>query len=86
MNISIALPAMAPQPTGHPASLPEDPAGPDVTQKVAEAQTSADSQGAQTGTQSNTGEKQSAPPSAMQLKIMQILEQQAKEMDRAAEQ
>ncbi|MEY8830490.1 hypothetical protein AB9K34_19125 [Sedimentitalea sp. XS_ASV28] len=81
MNISIALPAMAPQTTGHPASLPADPVEAGNTQKVTPA-----SEGAASGEtgQRQTGsdeQQETAPPSAMQIKIMEILEMQAREMD-----
>lgn len=83
MNISIALPAMAPQTTGHPASLPAEPVGPESTQKVPPA--SEDAASGETGQrQAGSGAQQeTAPPSAMQRKIMEILEQQAQELDEA---
>lgn len=81
MNISIALPAMAPQPTGHPASLPAEPRPADSTQTVTPA--SEGEASGQTGQrQAGDGEQQeTAPPSAIQIKIMEILEQQARELE-----
>ncbi|MDU9002505.1 hypothetical protein [Sedimentitalea todarodis] len=81
MNISIALPALAPQPTGHPASLPAEPKRPDSTQMVTPASEGETS--AQTG-QRRTGDgeqQEAAPPSAIQIKIMEMLDQQARELD-----
>ncbi len=85
MNISIALPAMAPQPTGHPASLPAEPSPPDTTQTVTPA-SEGDASGQTDQRQSGDGTQQeSAPPSAMQIKIMEMLEQQARDLEQPSQ-
>ena len=85
MQVSIALPAMAPQPTGHPASLPPDPAKPTIAEQV--TPTSGGDSSDETGSRefASQQDQQTAPPSAIQLKIMEILEQQAKELDQSTE-
>ncbi|MDK3074423.1 hypothetical protein QO034_15085 [Sedimentitalea sp. JM2-8] len=85
MNFPIALPALAPQPTGHPASLPPTPPEPASDQKI--AQPAAGSGSAETHQRDHAAQKEqkTAPPSAIQIKIMEILEQQAKEMAENAE-
>lgn len=79
MNISIALPAMAPQTTGHPASLPPDPARPDSTQTVTPASES-ETPG-QTGHRQAGEQQNSAPPSLMQIRIMELLAEQARSQE-----
>lgn len=81
MNISIALPAMAPQTTGHPASLPPDPARPDNTQTVTPASESETS--GQTGHQQAGEQQNSAPPSLIQIRIMELLAEQARSHEAA---
>lgn len=85
MNISIALPAMAPQSTGHSASLPPDPVQPDIAKTVTPASNGAAS--GQTGKrQTGNGDQQeTAPPSAIQIKIMEMLDQQARELEQHPE-
>ncbi|SFT60053.1 hypothetical protein [Sedimentitalea nanhaiensis] len=83
MNIPIALPVMAPQPTGHPASLPPDRAKASTAQHVdppAESEASRDYQSGQQGTDDGL---KTAPPSVMQIKIMEILDQQARELEQS---
>lgn len=80
MNIPMALPALAPQPTGHPASLPPAPPEPASDRKV--TQPAAGSGSAETHQRDHAApkEQKTAPPSAIQIKIMEMLEQQAREM------
>lgn len=85
MQIPMALPILAPQPTGHPASLPPAPDKPSVTQKVAPSSRGDASRDAQSRHAGSDDGQKTAPPSAIQLKIMEILEQQAKELAREAE-
>ncbi|MBJ6371439.1 hypothetical protein [Sedimentitalea arenosa] len=80
MNISIALPVMAPQPTGHPASLPPDPAVQKSDSKVMPAGAGAASDESRARDFASRQDRQTAPPTAIQRKIMEILEQQALEM------
>lgn len=81
MNISVALPALAPQPTGHPASLPADPAVRAPERSVNPASGTAGS-GAHDTAQNS--EQSAAPPSAIQIKITEMLRQQAEELKHAA--
>lgn len=81
MKISIALPAMAPQPTGHPASLPPDPPKPTGVRQVTPAAAGARSDETRSREYTSQKDQKAAPPSAIQIKIMEILEQQAEEMD-----
>ncbi|MBK0329121.1 hypothetical protein I5535_17735 [Rhodobacteraceae bacterium F11138] len=81
MNISIALPAMAPQPTGHPASLPPEPEKASTGQQVTPPSESETSREFQSGQRDTKDEANTAPPSVMQIKIMEILEQQATELE-----
>jgi hypothetical protein len=84
MNFSIALPAMVPQSTGHPASLPANPAMPDSTRKVTPTRDSDMSVRTDSRQAGSRDPQESAPPSAMQIKIMEILEQQARELEEEA--
>lgn len=77
MYVSMGLPAMAPQTTGHPAGLPAEPPVAQADQEVAPVSEKSGTSGAQLH-QGNSDE--SAPPSAMQRKIMEILERQAEEI------
>lgn len=80
MNVTMTLPALAPQPTGHPASLPAAPPEPSRTQQVrppSAGNASADTQPRNHGSEDG---RNTAPPSAIQIKIMEILEQQAREL------
>ncbi|MEP3330298.1 hypothetical protein [Sedimentitalea sp.] len=81
MNISIALPAMAPQSTGHPASLPPDPVQPDTAQTVTPASDGAASGHTGQRQAGNGDQQETAPPSAIQIKIMEMLDQQARELE-----
>ena len=78
MNISYGVPVMAPQTTGHPAGLPADPSASPNAARVAPVEEKSDSAGAGLRKQDD---EQSAPPSAIQRKIMELLERQAKELD-----
>lgn len=85
MNISIALSAMAPQTTGHPASLPAEPSRQASTQTVTPA-SEGESSGQTGQRQAGDGAQQeTAPPSAMQLKIMEMLDQQARELEQPSQ-
>ena len=83
MNISIALPVLAPQPTGHPASLPPDPTTSTSTQQIQPPNQGAASSDANPRRHGEEEGHNSAPPSAIQIKIMEILEQQAEELKKA---
>ncbi len=85
MKISITLPAMAPQPTGHPASLPPDPPKPSPAQQVEPPGEGAASGDSDSGHRTAEDEPKSVPPSIMQIKITEILEQQAEERDQPPE-
>lgn len=80
MKLSIALPAMAPQPTGHPASLPPDPVAPASDRKIMPTGAGSGSDEARARDFASRSDDQSAPPSAIQRKIMEILEQQAQDL------
>ncbi|TMV15053.1 hypothetical protein [Arenibacterium halophilum] len=80
MQISYGVPIVAPSVTGHPAALPPEPEVTTPDSRVAPVAGGASAQGAQTQTQSQSDD-QTAPPSAMQRKIMEILERQAKEIE-----
>lgn len=79
MNVSIGVPAMAPQTTGHPAALPEDATLAVSDQKVAEAPANGDAQGADA--QAGQSGSDSFPPSAIQRKILELLEKQVADLD-----
>ncbi|WP_380993257.1 hypothetical protein [Sedimentitalea sp. HM32M-2] len=81
----MALPILAPQPTGHPASLPPAPDKASVAQKVAPSSRGDASRDAQSRHAGSGDSQKAAPPSAIQRKIMEILEQQAKEQARETE-
>ena len=74
MNISYGVPIMAPQTTGHPASLPDNPAAARSDTRVKE--TGRTETGADAGLRDNGGESD-APPTAMQRRITELLEKQA---------
>ena len=74
MKVSFGLPWMAPQTTGHPNALPPDPPVTRSDKKVAAAA----GQSGTAGTARRDREEASAPPSAMQRKITELLESQAK--------
>lgn len=78
MNVTMGLPVMAPQTTGHPAGLPADPPAAQGGQKLTPVGEKGDSAGAQLRQDTDD---QSAPPSAIQRKIMELLERQAEQMD-----
>ncbi|MBL3702844.1 hypothetical protein GI582_09090 [Sulfitobacter sp. BDSS02] len=77
MQISYGVPIVAPQITGHPAGLPADAPPPDSDKKVTEASAKSESDSASSR---DTSSEESTPPTAMQRKIMEILEQQAEEL------
>ncbi|WP_109464001.1 hypothetical protein [Albibacillus kandeliae] len=79
MNISYGVPIQAPQTTGHPASLPADMMQDTAARQVATVSEGADGFSFDLG----LGKEQSveAPPTAMQRKIMELLERQAKELE-----
>lgn len=83
MTISISLPALAPQPTGHPASLPANPDQPDTAQTVAPAGDSETSNQTDNRQAGSDAQPESAPPSAMQIKIMEMLQAQAEEIEQS---
>lgn len=85
MKISIALPAMAPQPTGHPASLPPDPVKPTGTRHVPPATAGTGSSDSRPREYASQQDQRSAPPSVIQIKIMELLEEQAEELKQMAE-
>lgn len=76
MYVSMSLPAMAPQTTGHPAGLPAEPPVATADQEVAPVTGKPDTSGTQLR---QDGEDQGAPPSAIQRKITELLEQQAED-------
>ena len=78
MIISFGTAALAPLATGHPAALPPDKPQPAPDLRVAPAAGSADT--AETGAERQGGET-SAPPTAIQRKITEMLEQQAKDLN-----
>ena len=80
MNISGALAALAPQPTGHPASLPAEPAVRAQSQSVASASDSTNTRGSGARNSGPDGEQTAAPPSAIQIKITEMLRQQAEDL------
>jgi len=71
---------MAPQTTGHPASLPAAPPEARSDQQVQALDQNGDSTDAQARDSSS---EKAAPPSAMQLKIMELLEQQAEQLEQS---
>jgi hypothetical protein len=74
MNISYGVPIMAPQTTGHPAALPDSPATARSDTKVAETART------QTGTDAGLRDdrrENDAPPTAMQRRITELLQEQA---------
>lgn len=85
MNIAIALPALAPQPTGHPASLPADPPPVPPTQRVTAPDLGSQSSGTALNTPSSGKHSKTAPPSVIQMKIMEMLEQQARDLDQVSD-
>ena len=78
MNINFSASVGAPQPTGHPSSLPAERPAPDPAQKVQPAKESESSSQAQT----RSHDDGSAPPTVIQQKIRDMLEKQAKELER----
>lgn len=80
MNVTMGLPVMAPQTTGHPAGLPADPPAAQGDQKLSPVDQKGDSSGAQ---MRQDKDDQSAPPSAIQRKIMELLERQAEQLDQS---
>lgn len=79
MIVTATPPVLAPQTTGHPAALPPDPPPPDPATRVGAVAGSDNAGKAQTGPRKDTAPRHSAPPSAMQIQIMEILEEQARE-------
>ncbi|MHA6263807.1 hypothetical protein ACXYMO_11440 [Arenibacterium sp. CAU 1754] len=77
MHITYGVPIMAPQTTGHPAALPADAQAAASTQQVTPPAASSDTSDAQH--RDHPHDQNTAPPSAMQIKIMELLEQQARE-------
>ena len=78
MIISFGTAALAPLATGHPAALPPDTPEPASDHRVTPAAGSADT--AETGAEPRWDDT-SAPPTAMQRKITEMLEQQAKDLN-----
>ena len=78
MQITYGVPIVAPSITGHPAALPPEQDLPPSDTRVAKVETGNSTGDTSTNAQ---GGEQTAPPSAMQRKIMEILEQQAKDLD-----
>ncbi len=76
MYVTMGLPSMAPQTTGHPAGLPAEPPAAQGDQEVTPVSEKSDTADAQL--RQDTSD-QSAPPSAIQRKIMELLERQATE-------
>ena len=80
MSPAIGLPLMAPQPTGHPAALPADPPAVRSDLQIKAASAGSNASGARTGDDPGSSDAPVAPPSAMQLKIMEILKDQAENL------
>ena len=78
MNMSFGLSLTAPQTSGDPASLPETPPAQRSDSKVEE--TSKAEENADSGLDTNAREN-NAPPSAIQIRISEMLEQQAELTD-----
>ena len=76
MNISFGGIVLPPQVTGHPAALPAEAPKPAPGTAIAEVAAETASQNAAA---EGEREAQTTPPSAMQRKIMEILERQAEE-------
>ena len=80
MTISFYTPVLAPLTAGRPASLPPDKSQVDRDDQVKSVSAKPDA----TGSQTAAAEQQTtAPPTVMQRKIMEILEQQAQELDQS---
>jgi len=78
MNITYGMPILAQQTTGHPAALPAEPQPAPADRQVSALSNSSDTGDARAG--QSEGEP-AAPPSAMQRKIMEILERQAEALE-----
>lgn len=78
MTIFFGTATLAPLSAANPAALPPDKPQPAPDLRVAPAAGSADT--AETGAERQGGET-SAPPTAIQRKITEMLEQQAKELN-----
>jgi hypothetical protein len=78
MQITYGVPIVAPSITGHPAALPPEQDRAPSDTRVSKVDTGNSTEGTSARAQ---GDEQTAPPSAMQRKIMEILEQQAKDLD-----
>lgn len=78
MNISLGGFVLPPAPTGHPAALPADPYTRPAPARVTALAGDAATPGAMVQEQ---GEMPSTPPSAMQRKIMEILQAQAEALE-----
>lgn len=79
MTISLGPPALAPLTTGHPASLPPDRQPPAPENTIAPTTESTDMSGPGNNPASDDA---AAPPTALQRKIMEILERQAQDLNR----
>lgn len=79
MHITYGVSIMAPQTTGHPAALPPDAQTAASTQQVTPPTAGSDTSDAQH--RDHPRDQNTAPPSAMQLKIMELLQQQAEEQE-----
>ena len=80
MYVSYGIPVVAKQMTGHPAALPADPPAGGRDTQVAPV---SDQQGTGASQLGLGGEELSAPPSALQRKIMEILERQARDLEQS---
>ena len=78
MNVSYSMPVVAQQITGHPAALPSELPGNGNTGRVAPVAERQDASGLDLGL---NRDEPSTPPSALQRKIMEILERQARELE-----
>ena len=79
MHITYGVPMMAPQTTGHPAALPADAQTAASTQQVTPPAAGGNTSDAQN--RDHPQDQNTAPPSAMQIKIMELLEQQAEKLE-----
>lgn len=78
MNVHYGVSIHAPQTTGHPAALPADPPAQASDQVVTEV---AENAGADETAGRNNQDATDAPPTAIQRKIMELLEQQADDLN-----
>ena len=80
MNVSYSMPVVAQQITGHPAALPADLPGNGKSGQVAPVAARQDAGGFEL---SLNRDEPSAPPSALQRKILEILELPARELEQS---